>query len=88
MLSLLGNILYVVCLISSLVCMFLLLRGYRRTGMRLLLWSGICFVCLSASNLVLIVDLQLPDVDLHAYRLLLTMVAGIVLMAGFIWEAR
>lgn len=68
--------------------MVLLLRGYRRTGMRLLLWSGICFVCLSASNLVLVVDVQLPQVDLHVYRLGLTMMAGAVLMVGFIWEAR
>jgi hypothetical protein len=68
--------------------MVLLLRGYRRTGMRLLLWSGICFICLSGSNLVLVADVQLTNVDLHAYRLGLTMAAGIVLMVGFIWEAR
>jgi hypothetical protein len=87
LLSLLSNVLYFVCLLSSLVCMVLLLRGYRRTGMRLLLWSGICFVCLSMSNLVLFVDVQLPDVNLHAYRLGLSLLAGIVLMFGFIWEA-
>jgi hypothetical protein len=84
----LAEFLYLICLLTSLVCMILLLRGYRRTGMRLLLWSGICFVCLSASNLVLFVDVQLPDVDLHFYRLGLNMAAGIVLMFGFIWEAR
>jgi hypothetical protein len=88
LLNLLANILYFICLISSLVCMVLLLRGYRRTGMRLLLWSGICFVCLSASNLVLFVDVQNPELDLHAYRLGLSMIAGFVLMFGFIWEAR
>ena len=88
MLNLLANILYFICLISSLVCMVLLLRGYRRTGMRLLLWSGICFVCLSASNLVLFVDVQSPNLDLHAYRLGLSLMAGCVLMFGFIWEAR
>jgi len=37
---------------------------------------------------VLFVDVQLPDVDLHAYRLGLSLIAGIVLMIGFIWEAR
>ena len=88
MFDLLSNILYLLCLLSSVVCMVLLLRGYRRTGMRLLLWSGICFVCLSASNLVLIIDVQLTEVDLHAYRLGLSLLAGIVLMFGFIWEAR
>ncbi len=88
MASFLDNTLYFVCLLTSLVCMFLLLRGYRRTGMRLLLWSGTCFVFLSLGNLVLLVDVQLPDVDLHVYRLGLSLAAGTVLMVGFIWEAR
>lgn len=87
MIRLLENVLYFLCLVSSLACMILLLRGYRRTGMRLLLWSGVCFVCLTVSNLVLFVDVQLPGVDLHVYRLGLSLVAGIVLMFGFIWEA-
>ncbi len=86
--SLLSNVLYFLCLLSSLTCTLLLLRGYRRTGMRLLLWSGICFICLSLANLVLFVDVQLPDVNLHDYRLGLNLAAGIVLMFGFIWEAK
>jgi hypothetical protein len=56
--------------------------------MRLLLWSGICFVFLSASNLVLLVEVELLDPRLHAYRLGLGLLAGTVLLCGFIWEAR
>ena len=88
MLILLSNVLYYLCLLSSLVCMVLLLRGWRRTGMRLLLWSGICFVFLSASNLVLLVEVEQVDPGLHAYRLGLGLLAGTVLLCGFIWEAR
>jgi hypothetical protein len=88
LISLLANILYFVCLLTSISCTLLLLRGYRRTGMRLLLWSGICFICLSLGNLILCVDVQLPDVDLHVYRLGMSLAAGLVLMFGFIWEAR
>jgi hypothetical protein len=88
LISVLANALYFVCLLSSLVCMLLLLRGYRRTRVRLLLWSGLCFVCLSLNNFLLIVDvLLLPDIDLRAYRLALSLAAGTVLLFGFIWEA-
>jgi hypothetical protein len=68
--------------------MVLLLRGWRRTGMRLLLWSGICFVFLSASNVILLLDVEGGDPGLHAYRLGLGLLAGTVLLCGFIWEAR
>jgi Family of unknown function (DUF5985) len=88
LLILLSNVLYYLCLLSSLACTVLLLRGWRRTGMRLLLWSGICFVFLSASNLVLLVEVELLDPRLHAYRLGLGLLAGTVLLCGFIWEAR
>jgi hypothetical protein len=89
LISVLADSLYFVCLLSSLACMLLLLRGYGRTGMRLLLWSGICFVCLSLNNLLLMVDVVLlPDVDLRPYRLALSLAAGTVLLFGFIWEAK
>ncbi len=88
LLDLLSNLLYCLCLLSSLACTVLLLRGYRRTGMRLLLWSGICFIFLSASNAVLLLEVEQADPGLHAYRLGLGLLAGIVLLAGFIWEAR
>jgi hypothetical protein len=88
LISALANALYFVCLLSSLVCTLLLLRGYRRTRARLLLWSGICFVCLSLNNFLLIVDVLLrPDFDLRGYRLALSLTAGTVLLFGFIWEA-
>ena len=35
----------------------LLFRGYARSGLRLLLWSALCFVCLTLNNVLLFVDL-------------------------------
>ena len=38
-----GLFVYVLCLLTSLACAVLLLRSYRQTRIRLLLWSGLCF---------------------------------------------
>ena len=35
---------YMAAALSSAACMVMLFRGYARTGTRLLLWSGLCFV--------------------------------------------
>lgn len=37
------SIVYILCAITSLACAVLLLRSFRRTRARLLLWSGISF---------------------------------------------
>jgi hypothetical protein len=69
--------------------MALLFRGYARTGARLLLWSGLCFIFLAASNVLLFFDTIIfpTQVDLRAYRLG-TALAGIAcLLYAFIWEA-
>ncbi|MBA2772278.1 MAG: hypothetical protein H0U34_09775 [Sphingomonas sp.] len=62
-------------------------RSYRRTGARLLLWSGLCFFFLAANNLVLVVDLVLlPGNDLRLGRLLFTLAALGTLLFGFVWD--
>jgi hypothetical protein len=48
---------YVLCAATSVACAVLLLRAYARTGAHLLLWSGLCFVCLGANNVLLFLDL-------------------------------
>ncbi len=80
-------IVYLLCFATSSACAWLLGRSYRRTGARLLLWSALCFVFLSANNLVLVVDLLLiPHVDLRLARLLLAFSAVSILLFGFIWD--
>lgn len=74
--------------LTSLACMVLLFRGYAATGVRLLLWSGLCFVFLSLNNVFLFLDLVVfPDADLRPYRLGAALVAILFLLYGFIWEA-
>lgn len=74
--------------LTSLACMVLLFRAYARTELRLLLWSALCFVGLSVSNLLLFLDLNMfPELDFRAYRLLAALVGVLFLLYAFIWEA-
>jgi hypothetical protein len=79
---------YVLCGLTSALCAWLLLRSYFETRVRLVLWSGLCFVGLALNNVVLFIDkVVAPDIDLSAYRAS-TGLAGIaVLLFGLIWEA-
>lgn len=81
------SIVFVLCALTSLACAVLLLRGYRETRVRLLLWSGLCFVGLGINNLLLIVDVHVvPNVDLSIWRSI-PAVAGIALLIyGMVWE--
>lgn len=74
--------------LTSLACMVLLFRGYAATGVRLLFWSALCFVCLTANNALLFFDLVVfPDIDLRLYRLSASLAGVLFLLYGFIWEA-
>ncbi|HEX3967804.1 MAG TPA: DUF5985 family protein [Edaphobacter sp.] len=79
-----------VYILSSLVracCAILLLRGYWRSRQRLLLWSGLCFVALTLSSVLLFLDLViLPQVDLYLWRLLVATIGMVLLLFGLIWE--
>jgi hypothetical protein len=80
---------YILCALTSLTCAVLLLRGYRRSGMRLLLWSGLCFLALAASNMVLFVDLVIIlGRDLSLVRGSLALVGVATLLYGLIWDAQ
>jgi hypothetical protein len=80
---------YITGALTSLVCAVLLLRGYVRVRQKLLLWSGLCFVGLTLSNLLIFLDLvMLPQVDLYILRLVTAAVAMALLLYGLIWESR
>ena len=80
-------IVYLLCFGTSAACALLLWRSYRRSGARLLLWSGLCFLFLAANNLLVIVDLLvLPALDMRAARLLLALAAISIMLFGFIWD--
>lgn len=81
-------LIYTLCALTCLACAVLLLRGYRETRGPLLLWSGLCFVGLTGSNVLLVVDRVLtgPDVDLSTMRLVVAFFALLLLLFGLIWE--
>ena len=51
-----GALIYGLCAVAALSCATLLLRAFGRSGYRLLLWSGLCFVGLTMNNLLLVLD--------------------------------
>lgn len=79
---------YVLCFLTSLICMVLLFKNYRRTKTRLLLWTGLCFVGMAINNALLFIDrILLPSADLFYARLLPVLIGLIFLLYGLIWEA-
>lgn len=83
-----GAAVYVLGALTSLACAVLLLRGYARGRKRLLLWSGLCFVGLALSNILIFLDLVIfPQIDLYYWRLGTTLAAMALLLYGLIWES-
>jgi hypothetical protein len=80
-----AQIVYILCALTSFACMVLLLRGYRRTGMLLLFWSGIAFLAFAISNILLFVDMVVvPERDLMVWRSGANLVGVILLLYGLI----
>lgn len=78
---------YLLCLVSSGACAWLLARAYAGSQTRLLLWSAICFVLLSINNLLVVLDLLvISSVDLSIVRLLASLAAVLILLYAFVWE--
>lgn len=81
------NIVYLLCLLTSLSCCLLLIRNYRRSRNKVLLWTAACFVLLAVDNLLVVLDLiLLPNIDLILLRLLATLLAVSTLIIGFVRE--
>jgi hypothetical protein len=81
------DILYLLCFLTSLFCCLLLIKSFRRSRSRILLWSATCFVLMALNNLLVIIDLIfLPTVDLSPIRIATLFFAVSTLLVGFIWE--
>jgi len=82
---------FVVNVLGTLVaglCAVLLLRAFGLVRKRLLLWSGLCFAGLAASNGLVVADLSIvPEVDLYRARLAIAAIAMLVLVYGLIFES-
>ncbi len=80
---------YILCALTSVACAVLLLRGYSRSGLRLLLWSGLCFAALAVSNMVLFADLVVfRGVDMSLWRSSIALIGIATLLYGLIWDAQ
>lgn len=80
---------YALCALTSIVCAWLLLRGYRVRRTKLLFWSALCFIGLALNNALLIIDLYvIPDSDLLLVRTGSAVAAIGLMLYGLIWDPR
>ena len=83
-----NSLLLGLAVLTCLACTVLLFRGYARSGMRLLLWSALCFVFLTLNNLLLFFDLIVfAELDLRPFRLGAALIGLVFLLYGFIFES-
>ena len=79
---------YLLCMLTSAFCAVLLLREYRRSHARLLLWSSLSFIAWAANNALVFTDLVvLPEIDLSIIRALVALAGVSLLLYGLIWDA-
>ena len=84
-----GDVVYILCAATSTACAALLIRGYRQSRARLLLWSAVCFAGLALNNILLIIDLRVaPWMDLSLWRLIPAILGAGALLYSLIWEVR
>jgi hypothetical protein len=87
----LAEAVYVLCAATSLACAVLLVRGYRRSRARFLLWSSLCFLALALNNVLLFVDkvvyadVEMPNLALA--RSAVALVGLALLVYGLVWDA-
>lgn len=81
------HLLFILCALTSFACAVLLLRGYLRTRVRLLLWSSICFAGLTLNNALLVVDAHTHLTDLSQWRTLPALAGVMVLVYGLVWDS-
>jgi hypothetical protein len=82
-----GTVVYLVCLLTSVVGAGLLLRSFVRYRSGVLAWSAACFALLALNNLAMVLDiLVFPAIDLSLVRTTCSVFAVGTLLYGFIWE--
>jgi hypothetical protein len=84
-----AELVYLLCMLTSAGCAFLLLRSYLRARTRLLLWSSLCFIGLALNNALLFVDLVVfPGtlIDLSMPRNVTALAALSLLVFGLVTD--
>ena len=81
------GLIYGLCMLTALMCAWLLLQAYHRTRYRLLFWCGVFFSIAALNNVFLFVDkLMFPQTDLRLYSYIVALVSLLVLLPGLILE--
>ncbi len=81
------SLVYSLCLLTSIMCAWLLARRYRERGSRLLLSFALVFAAFAVNNLLLVADmLLLPNVDLWPLRQFALAVGVVVMIHGCLAE--
>jgi hypothetical protein len=81
------GLVYALCMLTALMCAWLLLQAYQRTHYRLLFWCSLYFSIAALNNVFLVADkVMFPEVDLTVYRYLVALVGLLVLLPGLILE--
>jgi len=78
---------YALCALTAIACAIMLLAGARKTGSRMLFWSGLCFAGLAISNALITVDAMIVA-DLGTLRLGVSLVAVALLLYGLVFEEK
>ncbi len=79
---------YFLCALTSLACAVLLWRAYSRNRTKLLLWSSLCFFCLTMNNALLFADKVIyPDLNLTTIRSLVAVLGLLLLLYGLVWDS-
>jgi hypothetical protein len=84
-----ASIVYALSTLTCIACAYLLLRSFKRTGTRLLLWSGLCFIGLALNNILATIDVNTPTdlMDLSTLRVMVSIVSVSILIYGLTWES-
>lgn len=84
-----AEVVYILCMLTSAGCAYLLLQSFLRTRTRLLLWSSVCFIGLAANNALLFVDLVItPDgPSFVIWRNVIALAALSTLVYGLVMDA-
>lgn len=78
---------YLLCVVTSALCAYLLFRAHQRTSRRFLLCASLCFLFLMLNNALVLIDLHwLHESNLVVFRLTTALMAVSVMIYGFIWE--
>jgi len=79
--------LYLLCTFTALLCCVLLLRGFYRTRVPFLCWTGLSFAAITLENLILFLDrIVFLSIDLSAWHAAAGLIAVVVLLYGLIWR--